>query len=237
MSEITKNQLKLVRSLNQKKTRAETGLFVVEGKKNVEELINSNWDIEFVALTASANIDYSDTLEISPKDLKQVSSLKNPDGILAVAKQKQFDLDFNRDELVLALDNINDPGNLGTIIRTADWFGIKNIICSPTTVDCYNPKVVQSTKGSLFHININYFDLEEVLKKFSGEIIGAALDGEPFSLSKTNGNTILLMGSESHGISSKLESLLTKKVLIPKKGKAESLNVGIATGILLAQLT
>lgn len=237
MPEITKNQLKLIRSLSQKKVRQQTGLFVVEGKKNVTELLLANWEIAFIVKTAAYNEKInSPFITISEKQLKQVSNHKNPDGILAVAHQKAK-TNTTTSHLILALDNINDPGNLGTIIRTADWFGISEVICSENTVDCYNPKVVQATKGSLFHINMKYQNLEEILTAFKGEVFGAALDGDIHQITPPTHPSILIMGSESHGISKNLEKYLTKKVLIPKKGKAESLNVGIATGILLSQLT
>lgn len=236
MLEITKNQLKLIRSLNQKKKRKETGLFVVEGVKNIEELLKSNITVEALYATADWEGDYDDVIRITNKQLTQLSNLASPNQVLALAKIPSSKALVN-DGLVLVLDNVNDPGNLGTIIRTADWFGVKQIICSPSTVDCYNPKTVQSTKGSVFNMDIIYTDLVEYLSAYKNEVYAATLDGdEQYEINKGL-NQVLVMGSESHGLSPELEQFITKKIKIAKKGNAESLNVGIATGILLHQFT
>lgn len=241
MSEITKNQLKLIRSLNQKKNRREKGLFLVEGIKNIEELLASDWKIKNIYVTNSFKHDFIKGEFISEKELKQVTSLSNSEGLIAVVELPKLKKKRIDEELILILDSINDPGNFGTIIRTADWFGINHIICSPTTVDCFNPKVVQSTKGSLFHLHIDYLNLEDFLNDFEGDVYGASLDGDKLTNVKFNRlsstKQALIMGSESHGISENLEKFLTQKIKIPNYGKAESLNVGVATGILLHHFT
>ncbi|MEN8928419.1 MAG: RNA methyltransferase [Flavobacteriales bacterium] len=241
MPEITKNQLKHIRLLKQKKYRQEYGEFVVEGEKNVNELLNSS----FKCLSVFATEEWESRHEliavtkVTKKQLSQISNLSSPDKVLAIASIPIPNDKQNLEKgLTLCLDSINDPGNLGTIIRTADWFGVKNIICSPNSVDCFNSKVVQSTKGSIFNIELTYRNLAEVFTETDKPVFGAALDGEVISNSfSVHPDCFLLMGSESHGINSELEKFVTNKIKIPKIGKAESLNVAIATSILLHQFT
>ena len=242
MPEITKNQLKHIRLLKQKKYRQEYGEFFVEGEKNVNELLNSNFKINSIFATQDwDDINCSEQITIiTTKQLSQISNLSSPNKVIAVVQipKKEYKETILDEDLTLVLDTINDPGNLGTIIRTADWFGIKNIICSLDSVDCYNPKVVQTTKGSIFNVTIHYKELTSLLSKTNNKIYGAALDGEEINKNFTPQKpSILLMGSESHGISSELENLITDKILIKQKGRAESLNVAIATSILLYQFT
>lgn len=242
MPEITKNQLKHIRLLKQKKYRQEFGEFLVEGEKNIDELLKSNFTI--IALYATSDWNHSNCKEeitvVTTKQLSQLSNLSSPNKVLAIVKLyiNEYNESIFENDLTLVLDSINDPGNLGTIIRTADWFGIKNIICSKDSVDCYNPKVVQTTKGALFNVTVYYEELSDILANISNKIYGAALDGKEmkrdFSPQKP---AILLMGSESHGISEGIEKLITDKILIKQQGKAESLNVAIATSILLYQFT
>ncbi len=237
MSEITKNEIKLIRSLAQKKNRKEHGLFIVEGEKNVHELLQSHFKIEKLFALHDVLIDnYDELIRISKKELSQISQLKSPDKVLALVKIPEPKPNNNKTGLTLVLDNINDPGNLGTIIRTADWFGVHTIICSNNTVDCYNPKVVQSTKGSIFNINIQYLNIEEWILNYPNEIYAASLNGKPIKEVQFNKNACLIMGSESHGISPSLIKLLNYELMIPRIGKAESLNVGIATGIFLNEM-
>lgn len=238
MPEITKNELKHIRLLRQKKYRQKFRQFVVEGEKNVEELFNSALEILAIFATEEWKSEeyFGEITLISKKDLAQVSNLTTPNKVFALVKMPYYSFDtsvFN-EGLTLALDDINDPGNLGTIIRTADWFGVKNIICSPNSVDCFNPKVVQSTKGSIAHVQVHYVNLEDTLSQAKVPIYGAAMEGKKVQKSLSIKNpSIILMGSESHGISAELEKILTHKITIPKYGKAESLNVAIATSILL----
>lgn len=241
MPEITKNELKHIRLLRQKKYRQQYEQFVVEGEKNIEELLRSNYSISAIYATSDweSSISEIETITITNKQLSQISNLNSPDKVLAVAKipSVEFPSHFGS-KITLCLDSINDPGNLGTIIRTADWFGIKNIICSPNTVDCFNPKTVMATKGSLFKTTIFYTELDELFKNHPSTIFGAYLDGEEISTKfEAPKECFLLMGSESHGISETLEPFVTNKIKIPKKGNAESLNVAMATSILLYQFT
>ncbi|MDB4088935.1 RNA methyltransferase [Flavobacteriales bacterium] len=242
MPEITKNQLKHIRLLKQKKYRQEFGEFLVEGEKNVDELLKSKFKINAIYATSEWNdTNYSElTTLITVKQLSQISNLSSPNKVVALAQipKTEYNESILQNDLTLVLDTINDPGNLGTIIRTADWFGIENIICSTESVDCYNPKVVQTTKGSLFNVNIHYQDLPTLLLNTKIKIYGAALDGEEIKKGFIPQKpAVLLMGSESHGISEDLEKIITDKILIKQKGKAESLNVAIATSILLYQFT
>ena len=241
MPEITKNQLKHIRLLKQKKYRQQHAEFVVEGEKNIIELLKSAFAIKAIFATEEWKRPHLEmnVTPITQKQLSQISSLSTPDKVIAIAKipKTTTELKFNS-AITLCLDSINDPGNLGTIIRTADWFGIKNIVCSANSVDCYNPKVVQATKGSIFNINVTYTSLEDVFTSHNIHVYGAALNGKEIN-TKFSPETpcFLLMGSESHGISPILESFVTHALKIPQIGKAESLNVAIATSILLHQFT
>ena len=238
---ITVNQKKFVKSLAQKKYRSEHNCFVVEGVKLVEELLQS--DFEIINIYATLNwIENNPSVEaeqISPKELASISSLKTANEALAVVKQKSIKKIDCSKSLTIALDNIQDPGNLGTIIRTADWFGINTIVCSTDTVDIYNPKVIQATMGSLFRVNVVYTDLEEFFEQNSKlDVYGALLNGDNVYQKTLNKiGSVLLMGNESKGISKQLLPFITDKISIPKIGKAESLNVSTATAILCAEFT
>jgi TrmH family RNA methyltransferase len=231
---ITHNQIKLIKSLNEKKNREEQQLFVVEGKKMVDELIQSDFDIEQIYHTQEYDINHPKAIKIAKKDLERISFLSSNCDVLALVKAKTKSSKIVENTIVLALDSINDPGNLGTILRTADWFGVKQIICSKNTVDVYNPKVIQASMGSIFRVDIAYVDLETALKNYKGNIYGAYLDGKNIYKESLNSG-VLLIGSESHGISKSLEKYVTNKVTIPKYGKAESLNAAIATAIVLSE--
>ena len=243
---ISKKQMKLIRSLNVKKFRESEGLFVAEGEKIIKELFLSPLKIHSIYAVEkwkevtgkhSENIIYT---EISESDLQKISYLENPNMVLSLVyiPERKIDINILKNGLTLILEDIQDPGNLGTLIRTADWFGIKNIICSQKSVDAYNPKVVQSSMGSLFRINIYYENLEVVLKQIKTEtkipIYGAVLNGENILHKKFNPKSILVMGNESKGISANLLKLIDEKITIPKPAtnSAESLNVAIASAIL-----
>jgi len=238
----TKNQAKLIKSLHEKKNRVELGLFLVEGEKSVSELLNSNFEIDLLLTTEKFFEEFgekirerSKTFEIVNQDeIEKVGTLETNNSGLAVVKQKTNKLpEIKNNEIVLTLDEIKDPGNLGTIIRIADWYGIKNLIASKETVDFYNPKVITATKGSFSRVNIFYTDLKDFLLKTNLPILGAFLKGENIHEIKFPSNGILLMGNESNGISKEIEKLITKKITIPSYGKAESLNVAIATAIII----
>lgn len=241
--EFTNNRKKFIKSLQLKKNRVIHGLFLVEGDKLFQELIQSTFEIEEIYATKSwlANNQHlifnNPCAVISEKELSSISSFKTPQEIIALVKQKNAILSTNYQHPIIALDNIQDPGNLGTIIRTMDWFGFENLVCSPTCVELYNPKVVQASMGSIFRINTSYQELSSFLaKREQFNIYGAVLDGENcFENKLQKENAILLMGNESNGISKNLYPFISHKITIPKFGTAESLNVAIATSILCAE--
>jgi TrmH family RNA methyltransferase len=238
----TKNQAKLIKSLHDKKYRNELGLFLVEGEKNVLELFNSDWKIDYLLCTAkffdnnrnlikNKNIIY-DVVEQS--EIEKVSTLESNDSALAIVKQKENKkLEVNKNEIIIALDEIKDPGNLGTIIRIADWYGITKIIASENTVDFYNSKVISATKGSFMRVGVFYTNLVETLPKIGLPIFGAFMSGENIHTFTFPKSGILVMGNESNGISKEIGKIVTQKITIPSFGGAESLNVAIATSIIL----
>ena len=227
------SQKKYINSLQQKKFRTQYGTFFVEGEKMVAELLQSDFEIEYVFSVKGHQLS-NDTIEVSEKEMKTISALATPSNFLAVAKQKKQPVDIAQNNLILVLDNIKDPGNLGTIIRTADWFGVNTIVCSNECVDVYNPKVVQATMGSIFKTTVVYNNLVDFFKENKTiPVYGALLEGENvYQQPIKHKKAFLLMGSESFGISKILEPFITDKIMIPKVGNAESLNVAVATGIL-----
>jgi TrmH family RNA methyltransferase len=244
---LSKNQIKFINSLKIKKFRDEHKLFVAEGTKIVPELVNSSIIVKEV-FTISENNTFPTTIKttlIKPAELERISSLTTPNQLLAICEIPNYNIENNySDKLTLALDDIKDPGNLGTIIRIADWFGIDTIICSKNTADAYNPKVVQATMGSIARVKIVYTNLTDFLTKESKHntsIYGALLEGDNvYQQEKTNG--IILIGSESHGISEENQKLIHHKIKIPSfshlktgDGAAESLNAAIATAIICSE--
>ena len=234
MEKISKAQVKLVRSLQQKKFRDELGLFVAEGEKCVSELTKS---FELIHL-------YREGENATRTEIEQMSGLRTPQGVIGVFKKHTIcDFKFEICDLVLALDGIQDPGNLGTIIRTCDWFGVHDIVCSLDTADCYNPKVVQATMGALSRVRVHHVDLPKWLKDQQCPIIGTLLEGKDMyeSLSTFNFqlSTIIVMGNEGNGISQEVRKQITHPIRIPSYPKnaetSESLNVSIATAIVLAE--
>ena len=235
---LSKSQLKLITSLQQKKYRNINNLFIVEGIKVVNEFLNSDFELESLFCV---NIEGYEAIEkatiISENELKKISSLKSPNNVLALFKMP-IKPQLRKDGLILALDEINDPGNLGTIIRLCDWFGISQLVCSSNTVDCYNSKVVQATMGSLTRVSIIYTDLELYLQNSDLPKYASLMDGDNVYNSELPKNAILVMGNEANGISNPILNLLTNSVSIPRFGetqKTESLNVATATAILLSE--
>jgi TrmH family RNA methyltransferase len=233
---LSKNQLKLVRSLELKKNRKKEGLFVAEGPKVVGDLLRAGYRARLVFSTT----ERPNAIQITDDELRKLSFLQHPQEVLAVFEIPQSQqLTANSQKLSIALDGIQDPGNLGTIIRIADWFGIDTIYCSEETADCYNPKVVQATMGSLAHINIVYTDLEALLRQYDGPIYGTLLDGNDIYQQELSSEGIIVMGNEGNGISPAIRQLVTHKLLIPNYNPssetAESLNVAIATAITCAE--
>ncbi len=234
---LSKNHLKLITSLSQKKYRQKHNLFVAEGMKVVDEFLQSSFQLEILFAT-EGSFSYLDSfIEVSEQELKKISALKTPNKVLAVFKIPDKETVIPSG-LTLALDSINDPGNLGTIIRLCDWFGIEQLICSKDTVDCYNAKVVQSSMGSLTRMNIIYTDLLDYFKDSSLPIFIADMDGKNVYNSKLPSEAILIMGNEANGVSDKIRAVITDKISIPRFGNSqetESLNVATATAILLSE--
>lgn len=238
----TKNQAKLIKSLQDKKNRVELGLFLVEGEKSVLELLNSDFETDLILTTNEFFDKFGDKIREKSKsyeivaqfELEKVGTFTTNDSALAVVKQKNNKpFNIKDDEIILALDEIKDPGNLGTIIRIADWYGIKNIVASKETVDFYNPKVITATKGSFTRVNIFYTDLKDFISVQKIPVLGAFLDGDNIHKFKFPSGGIILMGNESNGVNKEIEKLITKKITIAPYGKAESLNVAIATAVIL----
>ncbi|MFZ4705268.1 MAG: TrmH family RNA methyltransferase [Bacteroidales bacterium] len=250
---LSKNQIKRITSLHQKKYRELSGEFLAEGEKLVAEAIGSNCEVKELFALADwlnqnkllINEHNIKAQEITPDELTRISLLKTPNKVLAIAKVPPMPVISVKmfDDLVLVLDNIRDPGNLGTIIRTADWFGIRNIVCSVGCVDAYNPKVVQATMGSVFRVDLFYLDLKEFLQSVPPGIMtfGCLLDGENIYTTHLQCPAIIAIGNESNGISSDLLPLINKRIRIPSNttvpytgynGQAESLNASLANAIV-----
>lgn len=238
MSDLSKNKIKWIRSLHLKKQRDELGLFIVEGEKMVHEALKFSIDsIETIIHTLEFDLtDFKgETYQIANKELEQISTLKTPNKAFAILRQKRESPVINKEKLIIALDGIQDPGNLGTILRIADWYGISDIVCSKNTVDYYNPKVVQASMGAIFRVQVHYLDLADWLSNCSLTIYGALLEGRNIYTDKNLKNGVLLMGNEGNGISSDLLPLITHPISIPRFGEAESLNVSVATAILVSE--
>ncbi len=236
---VVKNQIKLIKNLQQKKYRNQHGLFVAEGIKLVKELVNSGL-LPVWAYATENNILETSGVEyqkVSNTVLKRMSGLKSPNKVLAVFQiPKAKPLDFS--DWVLALDDVKDPGNLGTIIRLCDWFGIRHLLCSPQTVDCYNPKTLQATMGSVARVNLVYAPLLETIEQSGLPVVGTLMDGDSVYDADLSGPGILIMGNESHGICPEIEDMIDQKIGIPRfeDSNIESLNVATATAILLSEL-
>lgn len=231
--------IKLLNQINQKKNRLELGLFAAEGIKSVRELIEGGMVLKYLFATSEyENNFHSEALiTVDAATLKKLSNLKTPSGVLGVFEIPQKP-SLIRSGLTLVLDEINDPGNLGTIIRLCDWFGVDQLVCSNNTVDCYNPKVVQASMGSLARVSIVYCDLEEFLKNDGRPVYGSFLKGNSIYRCDLKPDLILVMGNEANGISSRIEKLVTNSITIPGFGrehKTESLNVATATAVILSE--
>ncbi|MFK8267656.1 TrmH family RNA methyltransferase [Capnocytophaga cynodegmi] len=234
---VSKNQIKLIQKLQQKKYRFQHQMFIVEGKKSILEFLHSNFTVEQIFVTEyfSDKLPKNKTTITTKEELKKISSLKNPDEGIAIFKIPE-EQPIQYKGLILALDDIRDPGNLGTIIRLCDWFGVQQLVCSEQTTDCYNPKVVQASMGSLSRIKIHYTDLQNFLSNIALPIYATAMNGENVHQTVFQEDFILIMGNEANGISEEIFKLATKKITIPRFGQVqqtESLNVATATAILL----
>lgn len=248
---LSKNKIKLIQSLNRKKDRDELGLFLVEGNKMVEEALRSDYKIETLVCTSlfgeslsELRFNAGEIIETDKDSIQKASLLKNPQDALAIVRQPASgkpQLQLNT-SLYLALDFIQDPGNLGTIIRIADWFGINAIICSENTVDVFNPKVVQASMGAIFRVKCWYTNLESFLSEVSAEktpVYGTFMNGDNIYTEQLTKNGIVIMGNEGNGISDSISQLITKRLTIPtfssNTSKSESLNVAIAASICCSE--
>ena len=236
---VVKNQIKFVKSLQQKKYRNKNKLFVAEGIKLVVDLLKAGVVPESIYCTdddvlGEFNIEYQ---TITESELGRMSGLKTPSKVLGVFKYLESEpLDFS--DWILALDDIQDPGNLGTIIRLCDWFGINHLLCSPNTVDCYNPKTLQATMGSIARVNIVYGSILDFTKECGLPLYGAFMEGDLVYEQEFPSAGILVMGNEGHGISTEIQRAIESSISIPQYGNSniDSLNVAMATAILLSEL-
>lgn len=252
---LSKQQAKNIIALQQKKVRRNEQLFLVEGEKTVEDLLLSDWKIRMICTTLSISQNLKELIaknysgehiEVSSDEMDHISPQTAPQGVLAVVHQREqrFDISEFKNQLVLVLDDVQDPGNLGTIIRVADWFGINNIVCSLKTAECYNPKVVQASMGSLFRTAIHYLDLEELFQlnkeTINIPVYGTVMKGENVFTADLKPYAFIVMGNESAGISDRAKTFINKPINIPSFASSldkgpDSLNVAIAAGIVCSE--
>ena len=235
---LSKNDLKKFSSLKRKTKRKELGAFVVEGVKNCKELIKSNFQIISILITEKKLLsEFPNGILISENDASRITQLKSHSSVIAIAKIPKNSISSPSNKPILFLDDIRDPGNLGTIIRTLDWFGYSQLFCSLDCVDAFNSKTVMASMGSIFRLKIHYLNFLELAKKFPDFIkYGTFLNGESIYKSNIENQSIIVMGNESIGISKELETIINKKIYIPGNGGAESLNVSTATAIILNEI-
>jgi len=236
---INKNELKYIQSFAHKKHWAQESVFIVEGPKLVGELLEADWEIQHLyALADWANAQTNPSLPltvVTEDELARMSQLQTPNAVVALVKKKSFESPLNyKGKLTLVLDGIQDPGNLGTIIRTADWFGCTQIICSADTADFYNPKVIQSTMGSFLRVRVEKLAIETEIADQNIPVYGALLNGESIYTTSMETEGFLVIGNESKGIREAIKKMITKAISIPQIGQAESLNAAVATGIILS---
>ena len=235
---VSKPQMKLIRSLAQKKQRQKQGLFIVEGIKGINEFLKSSFELHQLYATIDLfDVENGLFTEISSAELKQISHLETPQDGLAIFKMPKHAETVQQTKIV-ALDSVRDPGNLGTIIRMCDWFGVERLICSRDTVDCYNPKVVQATMGSLSRVRVDYMELKDFLRKTSLPVFGTFMDGESIYETDLPKDYVLVLGNEANGISKDIEAFCKARIAIPQFGNSqstESLNVATAAAISLAE--
>ena len=236
---VSKNQIKLVTSIQQKKYRVLHQLFIAEGVKVIQELLQSNFVLEHLWVTENIFLEIDSTKRTiaTESDFKKMSALSTPNNSIALFKIPKI-TETIQEGLIVALDDIRDPGNLGTIIRLCDWFGITQIWCTKETVDLYNPKVVQATMGSISRVKVSYIDLYETISKSKLPVYGTFMDGKNVYTEKLSKNGILVLGNEANGISKDLEKIIQNRIAIPRFGtiqQTESLNVATATAIFLSE--
>ncbi|MES2558331.1 MAG: RNA methyltransferase [Bacteroidota bacterium] len=237
---LTKATAKLIQSLKDKRNRQESGLFVIEGAKIVAELPASKITVKSLFATRNwldANeklFSDVDKVEVTEQQLKQISFLQTPQQVLALAHlpQQEFSVNELQSQFSIVLDTLQDPGNLGTIIRIADWYGIKHIVCSTDSADVFNPKVIQATMGSFLRVNIVYTSLETMLAENKLPVFGAVMNGENLYRTTIPSKGLLMIGNEGSGIDQGLLKYVSNPITIPRQGGAESLNAGIATAVI-----
>ncbi len=234
---LSKNDLKTYSSLHRKSKRIENGIFIAEGIKICQEAIESDLIIERLLVTEPNLSFFPDAQVITNKDADRISNQKQNSGVIAIIKIPESKEIKNINNCLLILDGINDPGNLGSIIRTMDWFGYDQLVCSHLSVDVFNPKTIMSSMGSAFRVNVIYKELKSFLPLFKDyPIIGASLNGDSIYNHDFKTPSIIILGSESHGISSEILALTNNQISIPGKGKAESLNIGHSAAIILNEI-
>lgn len=237
---LSKNQIKLIQKLHQKKYRNELNLFIVEGKKSINEFLQAGYTPQLLIATEAftASVPQHLITPVSKDELRKVSTLQNPDEGLAVFEQPKHK-GILQEGVIVALDNVQDPGNLGTIIRLCDWFGVETLLCNTQTVDCYNPKVVQASMGSLTRVAVHYLDLAAFLTTADLPVYTMDLEGENLYTATFPKDCILILGNEANGISSEVRALSNEVITIPRFGKhqrTESLNVAMAGAIILSEV-
>lgn len=235
---LSKNQIKLIKSLSQKKHRQQKSLFTVEGIKGINEFLNSDIELESLFTTKLIfDVPNDQITEISEAELKKITVLKNPNTALAIFKIPTQKVLINKG-LIVALDDVRDPGNLGTIIRLCDWYGVKDLVCSLNTVDCYNSKVVQASMGSLTRVNITYLNLQDYIVSNNMDVFGTFMNGENVYTADLPNEGVIVLGNEANGISEAIDSNVNRKITIPQFGikkSTESLNVANASAIVLSE--
>lgn len=243
---ISKHKISDIRKLHQKKFRDAERLFLVEGRKSVEMLLQSDFGVQDIFATESSAEENQQLLEnrpvtiVSSAEMERISTLSTPPELMAVARQAAQPQPISDNEPVLVLDRIADPGNMGTIIRTADWFNFRHVVCSQDCVEFYNPKTIQATMGSFCFVEVSYLPLVPFLQEASQtrRILGTFMDGQPLSSIAPQPNDILVIGNESNGITPEVAALVTERITIPKvhpgRPSAESLNAAVATGITMS---
>ena len=249
---LSKNKIKFINSIKKKKYRDQYNSFFVEGEKLVDELIKSNFEItelfatnEWIEKNSESTFNQFNISQITNDELSKISALSTPNKVMAVTSMPEYTYNKNqiKESLSILLDDIKDPGNLGTIIRIADWFGIENIFCTPESVDLYNPKVVQATMGAIFRVKVHYVDFKNLLQDFKDisnfNIYGTFLEGDNIYKENLPKNGFIIMGNESHGISDHWKPFINKKLFIPSypmdAQTSESLNISIATAIVCSE--
>ena len=237
---LSKNQVKLIQKLHQKKYRNELNLFIVEGKKSINEFLQAGYTPQLLIATEAFTTSVPQHLitPVSKDELRKVSALQNPDEGLAVFEQPKHK-GILQEGVIVALDNVQDPGNLGTIIRLCDWFGVETLLCNTQTVDCYNPKVVQASMGSLTRVAVHYLDLAAFLTTTALPVYTMDLEGENLYTVTFPKDCILILGNEANGISTEVRALSNEVITIPRFSKhqrTESLNVAMAGAIILSEV-